>query len=229
MKNCCRQERPTRPRRRTFVPGIPPNIAVPKSTSAMAEEGWRATAAQFRRTRKPRPRRVAGKNPMSLIWPSPATGDVTAKNIINGQKVKAGDELYRIADHSHVWVITMSPKVICLQSRLELALRPQCGPIWLSRSKAKSRDLSRAEGRNAYRARPHRSAEPRRPPQSRHVRRRGVPTGVAQTPVIAVPTSALIDSGNRQVVLIAKGEGQFEPRPVKLGQRGDGYTEILKE
>ena len=42
---------------------------------------------------------------MSLIWPSPASGDMTEKNIINGQKVKAGDELYRIADHSQVWVI----------------------------------------------------------------------------------------------------------------------------
>jgi Cu(I)/Ag(I) efflux system membrane fusion protein len=53
-------------------------------------------------------------------------------------------------------------------------------------------------------------------------------TGVDQTAVIAVPTSALIDSGSRQVVLIAKGEGRFEPRPVRLGRRGDGYTEILE-
>ena len=36
---------------------------------------------------------LAGKNPMSLIWPSPATGDVIEKKVINGQKVKAGDEL----------------------------------------------------------------------------------------------------------------------------------------
>ena len=29
-----------------------------------------------------------------------------------------------------------------------------------------------------------------------------------------------------QVVLVTKGEGRFEPRPVKLGRRGDGYVEI---
>ena len=29
-------------------------------------------------------------------------------------------------------------------------------------------------------------------------------------------------------MLIAKGEGRFEPRPVRLGRRGDGYTEILE-
>jgi Cu(I)/Ag(I) efflux system membrane fusion protein len=27
--------------------------------------------------------------------------------------------------------------------------------------------------------------------------------------------------------LISKGEGRFEPRPVKLGRRGDGYVEVL--
>jgi Cu(I)/Ag(I) efflux system membrane fusion protein len=48
---------------------------------------------------------VAGKNPMSLVWPAPATGDVIEKKVINGQRVKAGDELYRIADHSQLWVI----------------------------------------------------------------------------------------------------------------------------
>ena len=49
-----------------------------------------------------------------------------------------------------------------------------------------------------------------------------------ETPVVAVPASAVIDSGARQVVLVAKGEGRFEPRPVKLGRRGDGYVEVLE-
>jgi Cu(I)/Ag(I) efflux system membrane fusion protein len=46
-------------------------------------------------------------------------------------------------------------------------------------------------------------------------------------PIAAVPDSAVIDSGTRQVVLIARGEGRFEPREVKLGRRGDGYAEII--
>jgi multidrug efflux pump subunit AcrA (membrane-fusion protein) len=48
-----------------------------------------------------------------------------------------------------------------------------------------------------------------------------------EEPTIAVPASAVIDSGTRQVVLVAKGEGRFEPRAVKLGRRGDGYVEVL--
>ena len=43
---------------------------------------------------------------------------------------------------------------------------------------------------------------------------------------LAVPDSAVIDSGSRQVVLVDKGEGRFEPRAVKLGRRGGGYVEI---
>jgi Cu(I)/Ag(I) efflux system membrane fusion protein len=45
--------------------------------------------------------------------------------------------------------------------------------------------------------------------------------------VIAVPDSSVIDSGTRQLVLVAKGEGRFEPRVVKTGRHGDGYVEVL--
>ena len=53
-------------------------------------------------------------------------------------------------------------------------------------------------------------------------------TGAEDTPVVAVPASAVIDSGTRQVVLVAKGEGRFEPSAVKTGRRGDGFVEITR-
>jgi Cu(I)/Ag(I) efflux system membrane fusion protein len=172
---------------------------------------------------------LAGKNPMSLIWPSPASGDVIGKNIINGQKVKAGDELYRIADHSHVWVIAdvaesdlPSIKIgtgatITVRAYMAQPIEGEVTFIY-PELKAETRtarvriEVPNADGRlkvDMY-------ADV------------VFQTGDDQTPVIAVPTSALIDSGSRQVVLIAKGEGRFEPRPVRLGRRGDGYTEILE-
>ena len=43
-----------------------------------------------------------------------------------------------------------------------------------------------------------------------------------------MPDSAVIDSGSKQIVLIAKGDGRFEPRAVKLGRRGEGYAEVLE-
>jgi membrane fusion protein, copper/silver efflux system len=45
-------------------------------------------------------------------------------------------------------------------------------------------------------------------------------------PVVAVPSSAVIDSGDRQVIILDRGEGRFEPRDVKLGRKGDGYVEV---
>lgn len=44
--------------------------------------------------------------------------------------------------------------------------------------------------------------------------------------VVTVPDSAIIDTGTRQVVILEKGEGRFEPREVKIGVRGGGYTEV---
>ena len=54
-----------------------------------------------------------------------------------------------------------------------------------------------------------------------------IATGSTQ-PVLAVPDSAVVDSGIRQVVILDKGEGRFEPREVKLGARGNGFVEILE-
>ena len=47
-----------------------------------------------------------------------------------------------------------------------------------------------------------------------------------KTLTLAVPESAVLDSGTRQVVLVRRGEGLFEPRSVKLGMRADGYIAV---
>ena len=49
----------------------------------------------------------------------------------------------------------------------------------------------------------------------------------AKGAVLTVPTSALIDSGTRQIVLVQLKEGRFEPREVKVGARGEDHIEIL--
>lgn len=52
-------------------------------------------------------------------------------------------------------------------------------------------------------------------------------TSPQTAPVLAIPDSALIDSGNRQVVLVLRGEGVFQPRAVTVGRRSNGMTEIM--
>ena len=50
----------------------------------------------------------------------------------------------------------------------------------------------------------------------------------SENPVLTVSASAVIDSGERQIVLLDKGEGRFEPRAVKLDRRGDGRVKIVE-
>lgn len=45
--------------------------------------------------------------------------------------------------------------------------------------------------------------------------------------VLAVPVSAVLDSGTRQIVYIEKARGLFEPREITLGPRAGGYFAVL--
>jgi len=170
----------------------------------------------------------AGKNPFSVVWPAPATGDVIEKRIINGQRVKAGDELYRIADHTRVWIIADVSETdlpaIKIGTRAIVTVRaymaePVEGEVTFIYPELK------AETRTAR-------VRIEVPNPDGRLKIDMYADVVFQTgeasPVIAVPASAVIDSGQRQVVLVAKGEGRFEPRPVKVGRRGDGYVEVLE-
>ena len=45
---------------------------------------------------------------------------------------------------------------------------------------------------------------------------------------LVVPEGAVIDTGIRQMVIIDKGSGYFEPREVKVGAKVDDYYEVTK-
>jgi len=46
-------------------------------------------------------------------------------------------------------------------------------------------------------------------------------------PTLVVPDGAVLDTGTRRLVIIDRGGGAFEPRIVRAGARGGGFTEIL--
>ena len=47
-------------------------------------------------------------------------------------------------------------------------------------------------------------------------------------PVVAVPPEAILDSGEKQLVFIALGQGRFEPREIKVGAEGEGeWRQVL--
>lgn len=45
--------------------------------------------------------------------------------------------------------------------------------------------------------------------------------------VLALPETALLDSGARKLVFVDLGEGRIEPREVRVGREADGYYELL--
>ena len=45
---------------------------------------------------------------------------------------------------------------------------------------------------------------------------------------LVVPNSAVLDSGTEQRIFVAKGEGMFEPRNVRVGIRTQKWYEILE-
>ncbi len=172
--------------------------------------------------------RETGTSPRTIDWPAPATGTVTVKRVVNGQRVQAGDELYRIVDLTHVWVIAdvAEADLPSIQPGTQAAITLRAYPN------------QPVEGTVTF-------VYPDLKPETRTARVRiEVPnpdgrlktdmyadvvfrTGVGMAPVVAVPDSAVIDSGARQIVLVAKGDGRFEPRPVTLGRHGDGFREVL--
>jgi Cu(I)/Ag(I) efflux system membrane fusion protein len=169
-------------------------------------------------------------NPRTIDWASPATGDIVEKKIIQGQRVVAGDELFRIADHSRVWVIAEVAEAdsgeIREGMRATVTLRafatePQDGVVSFiypemmnpeTRTVTVRIELPNPDGKM-------------KPGMYADVLFHADADGGLVT---AVPDNAVIDSGTRQVVLVAKGDGRFEPREVKLGRRGDGYVEITE-
>jgi len=45
---------------------------------------------------------------------------------------------------------------------------------------------------------------------------------------LVIPEGAIIDTGLRQMAIIDKGSGYFEPREVKIGTKVDNYYEVIK-
>jgi Cu(I)/Ag(I) efflux system membrane fusion protein len=164
--------------------------------------------------------------PIDVIWPAPRDGEIVERAAVDGMRAAPGDVLFRIVSHNVVWVIVdVAERDLSLISvGQNVTVRPRAYP-------------DRSFTGKVTLIYPHLMAETRtarvrielpnpddalRPDMYADVE---IATGEA-VPVLTVANSAVIDSGNRQVVIIDKGEGRFEPREVKLGRRGEGWVEI---
>lgn len=168
----------------------------------------------------------AGKG--RLTFTAPASGVVLEKKAVEGMRFMPGEALYRIADLSTVWVLAD-----VYERDLARARAGQTADVTLDAFPGKHFqamvDYIYPTLDAATRTTPIRLelANPEgllRPGLFAHA---DIAVGAAQ-PVLTVPASALIDSGERQVVLLAQGEGRFVPKAVKVGRRGTERIEILE-
>ena len=170
-----------------------------------------------------------GKTVQYLTLRSPANGVVLEKPAIQGKRFMAGEVLYQVADLSQVWLLAEVFERDLGQVRIGQAanIRVDAYPdkafmgtvtfIYPTVTPESRTAKVRVELAN-----PQALLKPSMYAHAEFTSSRG------KGRVLAVPDSAVLDTGTRQLVLVQLGEGKYEPRPVKLGARGDGYIEIIE-
>jgi membrane fusion protein, copper/silver efflux system len=158
---------------------------------------------------------------------SPVSGVVVEKTAVEGMKVSPADRLYEIADLSHLWILAevyekdLGAVRVGLPARVTLATPP--GGEW--------------RGTVSF-------VSPTVKPDTRTVEARidvdnvggvlkpdmfvDVSLEGAASAALTVPESAVIPTGERTLVFVDKGEGQYEPREVALGARVPGGYEVRR-
>ncbi|MBB4331655.1 efflux RND transporter periplasmic adaptor subunit [Rhizobium leguminosarum] len=166
--------------------------------------------------------------PASMTYTAPRDGIVLERSATAGMMAKSGDVLFRIADISNVWVVADVPEYDLTSVRIgasaDVVVRSLPGRTFKGVI-----DLIYPEVETQTRTTKVRIEIPNPdgallPNMYAEVQ---IEAG-APNPVVAVPNSAVIDTGDRQVVFVDKGEGRFEPKDVTLGVRGEDKTEISK-
>lgn len=184
---------------------------------------WEVPEDELQRLRK------EGKPRQLVTLRAPASGVVLEKHVVQGMRFMPGEALYHIADLSSLWVLAE-----VYEQELSLVQQGQAASIRITAYPDKV-----FTGKVAF-------IYPTVNPQTRTVQVRielPNPDGLLKPfmyatvelaalsdrkPVLAIPDSAVLYSGIRQVVLLDRGEGRYQPRQVKLGLQGDHYVQVLE-
>jgi Cu(I)/Ag(I) efflux system membrane fusion protein/cobalt-zinc-cadmium efflux system membrane fusion protein len=163
----------------------------------------------------------------TLTLYSEHSGVVTNKKVLAGSRIMAGEELFQVADLSTVWVLADIYEYELPWVKVGQAVKvelPYGGKV--------------IDGTVTY-LYPTLESETRTVKARIEVANPGMelkPAMFAQvsiaagatTDTLAVPITALLNSGKGQTVFVALGEGRFAPKQVTSGLRDDdGFVQIL--
>ncbi|MBZ5719657.1 MAG: efflux RND transporter periplasmic adaptor subunit [Acidobacteriia bacterium] len=170
---------------------------------------------------------TSDKPQIDLTIYSPASGIVTERKVTQGQYVNTGDVLYTVTDLSTVWVKADVYEVdlpqvhvgqtveITAESLPGTKLRGQVGFVEPTVNGQTRTTAARIQVANAgMRLRPGMFVQVRFAASGQHA--------------LAVPRSAVVDTGTRKLVYVAKGNGVFEAHPVQLGPVADDFYPVLE-
>lgn len=163
----------------------------------------------------------------TVAWPAPFSGIVEEKMAFEGMRFAQGEPLYKIAGISPIWVMAEvfeqdlahvevgQPATVSVKAYPGRSFAGRVAFIYPTVGRETRTGTVRIELPNDDG-----SLKADMYAEVALEVRAGAPE------MLSVPDSAVIDNGVRRVVLIDHGDGRFEPRPVNLGVRADGYTEI---
>jgi Cu(I)/Ag(I) efflux system membrane fusion protein len=183
---------------------------------------WDISEAELQRLQQ------EGKARQSIMLRAQASGVVMEKRAVAGMRFMPGEMLYQIADLSSVWLLAdvFEQDLGLVRPGQSVRIRVDAYPDQAFTGKVTFIYPTVMPETRTAKVRielPNRGGL-LKPAMYARVE---IASSRGRGKVLAVPDSAVLDTGTRQLVLVQRGEGAFEPRPVKLGMRTDGYIEVL--
>lgn len=167
-----------------------------------------------------------GKVQRTLTLYSPVSGIVVEKNVVQGQSVTPGMQLMTVADLSSIWVNAELREAdaggVGQGSRATVELSAFPGETLNGRVEYVYPTLQ-AEARTI-------KARIVLPNPGGRIKPGMYATVRITTPMattLTVPSSAVIQTGDRSYVFVEQPERKLMPRDIRIGRRGGDYTEVL--
>ncbi len=178
-----------------------------------------------------------GRITRTMTIRAPESGIVTEKSVVEGQRIVSGEPLFKVIDHSVVWVYgeIYEYEMPYVKVGEPAALSPSYSPTEVYRARIDhiyshlGSIRYTSEAGTEVRTEKIRFAVPNRDLALKlgMYLNIEIKARVAKG-AIAVPASAVIDTGTRRIVIIDRRDGTFEPREVELGAAAEGYDEVIK-
>jgi Cu(I)/Ag(I) efflux system membrane fusion protein len=189
--------------------------------SLLRLQNWDISADQLKQLED------TGKVSRTLTLRAPVDGVVLEKTAVEGMRFMAGDPQYRIADLSTVWLIAdvfeQDLGAIRKGQDAQITVNAYPGATFSGKVDFIYPTVSHDTRTGKVRVLVPNADQRLKPGMYAKV---ALDVAIGDTPVLAIPESAVIDSGTKQSVLVDHGQGRFEPREVRLGAHADGFYEV---